>query len=120
MTVVSGARNALVDLACAWTKLKLADRNMLAKPEADFRKAVEGLEDLGDYSGPIPSRVLTAARSLARQWVLSDRETRAGVLSSAVDVTIRTAMAYVGGEETAPIGRVIPLTGHQRAAGDAA
>lgn len=117
---IGGAAEALVDLACAWTSLKLADRNMLAGPEAALRKAVDALEDVGDYSGPVPPRVITAARSLARQWILSDGEARAGKLAIAVAASIDAAMAYLGGNEGAPIGQVIPITGHQRAVGDAA
>ena len=120
MTGASGATGALADLACAWTSLKLADRNMMAAPEKALREAITALEDLGDYACPTPARVLVAARSLARQWVLSDSVTREGPLFGAVDAVIHAAMAYLGGDQGRPIGQVIQLKGHHRAAGGAA
>lgn len=107
----------LAELAGAWTTLKLADKAMMAGPMSAFRLAVDQLEDLGDYGGPCPSRVVNATRTLARMWILSTPEVRAGQLWLAVDAAIDCAMAFCAEEAATPIGKVLAFSGRQRAAG---
>lgn len=107
----------LGELAGAWTTLKLADASMMAGPMSAFRLAVDRLEDLGDYAGPCPSRVITATRTLARIWIMSAPEIRAGQLWSALDAAIDCAMAFCAGTAGDPVGKVIALDGRRRAAG---
>jgi hypothetical protein len=116
MSHTPNATILLAELAGAWTRLKLADAALQAGPLQAFRLAVDGLEDLGDYAGPCPSRVVGATRTLARMWILSDAETRAGALWSAVDAAIDCAMGFCAGTQREPIGTVVSLVGRQKAA----